>query len=161
MYVYKLNNVYMCMIIYHHENMYYEMMLLTWFVVIDDSQDVHEDVTTVVSVYSTSAVHDTCGKVFVIVLSYNITYDVSEMTTVLVKNNCRWFVYDHFCEWFLMLLTARNCVYLCQYVLSIFVYVLLSCTVLNIFLICTIFISDMLYFYKTRHKMYCYKLKHV
>ena len=125
MYVYKLNNVYMCMIIYHHENMHYEMMLLTWFVVIDDSQDVHEDVTTVVLVNSTSAVHDTCGKVFVIVLSYNITYDVSEMTTVLVKNNCRWSVYDHFCEQFLMLLTARNCVYLFQYVLSIFVYVLL------------------------------------
>ena len=61
------------------------MMLFTWFVVIDDSQDVHDDETAVVLINSTSAVHDTCGKVFVIVLSYNITYDVSEMTTVLVK----------------------------------------------------------------------------
>ena len=82
MYVYKFNNVYMCMIIYHHVNMHYEMMLLTWFVVIDDSQDVHEDVTTVVLVDGTSAVHDTCGKVFVIVLSYNITYDVSDDNSV-------------------------------------------------------------------------------
>ena len=151
----------MCMITYHHENIHYEMMLFTWFVVIDDSQDVNEDETAVVLINSTSSVHDTCGKVFVIVLSYNITYDVSEMTTVLVKNNCWWSVYDHFCEWFLMLLTARNCLYLFQYVLSIFVDVLLSCTVLNIFLICTIPISNMLYFYKTRHKMYCYKLTHV
>ena len=161
MYVYKLNNVYMCMIIYHDENMHYEMMLLTSFVVINDSQDVDAHVTTVVSVDRTSGVHDTCGKVFVIVLSYNMTYDVSEMATVLVENNCRWSVYDHFYEQFLMLFTARNCVYICQYVLSIFVYVLLSCTVLNIFLICTILISNMLYFYRTRHKMYCYKLKHV
>ena len=29
MYVNKLNNVYMCMIIYHHQNMHYEMMLFT------------------------------------------------------------------------------------------------------------------------------------
>ena len=114
MYVYKLNSEYMCMIIYHHENIHDEMMLFTWFVVIDDSQDVHEDETAVVLINSTSAIHDTCGKVFVIVLSYNITYDVSEVTTVLVKNNCRWSVYDHFCEGFLMLLTARNCVYLFQ-----------------------------------------------
>ena len=64
------------MIIYHHENMHYEMILLIWFVVIDDSQNVHEDVTTVVLVDSTSAVHDTSGKAFVIVLSYNIAYDV-------------------------------------------------------------------------------------
>ena len=56
--------------------MHYEMILLIWFVVIDDSQDVHEDVTTVVLVDSTSAVHDTSGKAFVIVLSYNIAYDV-------------------------------------------------------------------------------------
>ena len=100
-------------------------MLFTWFVVIDDSQDVHKDETAVVSINSISVVHDTCGKVFVIVLSCNITYDVSEMTIVLVKNNCRWSVYDHFCEQFLMLLTSRNCVYLFQYVLSIFVDVVL------------------------------------
>ena len=96
MYVNKLNNVYMCMIIYHDENMHYEMMLFTSFVVIHDSQDVDAHVTTVVSVDRTSGVHDICGKVFVIVLSYNMTYDVSEMATVLVKNNCRWSVYDHF-----------------------------------------------------------------
>ena len=64
------------MIIYHHENMHYEMILLIWFLVTDDSQDVHEDVTTAVQVDSTSAVHDTSGKAFVIVLSYNIAYDV-------------------------------------------------------------------------------------
>ena len=75
--------------IIHDENMHYEMMLLTSFVVINDSQDVDVHVTTVVLVDRTSGVHDTCGKVFVIVLSYNMTYDVSEMATVLVKNNCR------------------------------------------------------------------------
>ena len=71
----------MCMIIYHDENMHYEMMLFTSFVVIPDSQDVDADLT-VGSVDRTSGVHDTCGKVFVIVLSYNMTYDVSEMATV-------------------------------------------------------------------------------
>ena len=58
------------------------MMFFTWFVVIDDPQDVNEDETDVVLMDSTSGVHDTSGKVFVIVLNYNITYDVSEMTTV-------------------------------------------------------------------------------
>ena len=58
------------------------MMLFTWFVVIDDSQDVNEDKTDVFLMNSTSAEHDTSGKVFVIVLNYNITYDVPEMTTV-------------------------------------------------------------------------------
>ena len=89
MYVNKLNNVYICMIIYHDEKVHNEMMLFTSFVVIHDSQDADAHVTTVVSVDRTSGVHDTCGKVFVIVLSYNMTYDVSEMATVLVKNNCR------------------------------------------------------------------------
>ena len=61
------------------------MILLIWFVVIDDSQDVDQDMTTGVQMDSTSAVHDGSGKAFVIVLSYNIGYHVSEMTTVLVK----------------------------------------------------------------------------
>ena len=56
--------------------MHYGMILLIWFVVIDDSQNVHQDLTTAVQVDSTSAVHDTSGKAFVIVLSYNIAYDV-------------------------------------------------------------------------------------
>ena len=64
------------MMIYHHDNMHCEIFLLIWFVVIDASQDVHQDLTTAVQVDSTSAVHDTSGKAFVIVLSYNIAYDV-------------------------------------------------------------------------------------
>ena len=64
------------MIIYHHENMHYEMILLIWFVVIDDSQDVDEDMNTGVNMDSMSAVHDGSGKAFVIVLSYNIAYHV-------------------------------------------------------------------------------------
>ena len=47
--------------------MHYEMTLLTSFVVINDSQDVDVHVTTVVSADRTSGVHDTCGKLFVIV----------------------------------------------------------------------------------------------
>ena len=56
--------------------MHYEMILLISFVVIDDSQDVDEDMTTGVQMDSTSAVHDGSGKAFVIVLSYNIGYHV-------------------------------------------------------------------------------------
>ena len=81
MYVNKLNNVYMCMIIYHDQNMHYEMMLFTSFVVVPDSEDTEVDLT-VGSVDRTSGIHDTCGNIFEIVLSYNMTYDVSEMATV-------------------------------------------------------------------------------
>ena len=49
---------------------------------------------------------------FEIVFSYNMTYDVSEMATVWVKTTCRWSVYNHLYELFLMLFTARNCVYI-------------------------------------------------
>ena len=50
--------------------MHYEMILLISFVVIDDSQDVGEDMNTGVNMNSMSAVHDDCGKPFLIVLSY-------------------------------------------------------------------------------------------
>ena len=65
--------------------MHYEMILLISFVVIADSQYVDEDIITEAEMHGTSAVHDGSGKAFVIVLSYNIGYHVSEMTTVLVK----------------------------------------------------------------------------
>ena len=65
--------------------MHYEMMFFTSFVVIHHSQDVDGHMTTVVSVARTSGVHDTCSKVFVIVLNYNMMYHISEMAIVLVK----------------------------------------------------------------------------
>ena len=58
------------MMIYHHESMHYEMIILISFVVIDDTQDVSEDITTGVHMNSTSAVHDDYGKPFLIILSY-------------------------------------------------------------------------------------------
>ena len=58
------------MIIYDHENMHYDMILLISFVVINDSQDVGEDMHTGVNMNTMSAVHDDCGKPFLIVLSY-------------------------------------------------------------------------------------------
>ena len=44
---------------------------------------------TVYSLDRTSGIHYTCGNIFEIVVSYNMTYDVSEMATVLVKTTCR------------------------------------------------------------------------
>ena len=97
------------------------MCIMRWyfftsFVVLADSENVDRDVT-VTSVDGISCVDDTCGKVFVLVLSYNMTYDVLEMATVWVKTTCRWSLSDDFYKWFLMLFTNRNCVYICQYVL--------------------------------------------
>ena len=61
--------------------MHYEMMLFTLLVVVPDSEDVELDIT-VCSFDRTSGIHDTCGNIFEIVLSYNMRYDVSEMATV-------------------------------------------------------------------------------
>ena len=90
MYVNNLNNVYMCMIIYHDENMHYEMMLFTSFVLIHDAQDVDGHVTvasvdrkviddsegdigdvhTAGGTYDSQAISYGSGKPCVIVLSY-------------------------------------------------------------------------------------------
>ena len=69
------------MIICHDGNVHYGMIFFTSFVVVADSENVDRDVT-VTSLDGTSHVDDTCGKVFVLVLSYNMTYDVLEMATV-------------------------------------------------------------------------------
>ena len=90
--------------------MHDKMILLISFVVTDDSQDNEEDIHTGVNMDDTSAVHDGSDKSFVIVLSYKIAYHVQEITTVLVKKDCRWSVYDGLCKSFLMLLGWRNCI---------------------------------------------------
>ena len=58
------------MIVYHHENMHYDMILLIWFVVIDNSPDIDEDIDIVVNMDGMSAVYDDSGNPFLIVLSY-------------------------------------------------------------------------------------------
>ena len=55
--------------------------MFTSFVVLADSEHIDREVT-VTSVDGISHIDDTCGKVFVLVLSYNMTYDVLEMATV-------------------------------------------------------------------------------
>ena len=50
--------------------MHYEMILLIWFVVIDNSPDIDEDIDIVGNMDGMSAVHDDSGNPFLIVLSY-------------------------------------------------------------------------------------------
>ena len=97
------------MIIYHHENMHYEMILLIWFVVIDNSPDVDEDLNTGVNMDSMSAVHDDSGNPLPIVLSYQICISCTRDHNIVTKKDCRWFVYDDMFKSFLILLSSRNC----------------------------------------------------
>ena len=50
--------------------MHYEMILLIWFVVIDNSPDIDEDIDIMGNMDGMSAVHDDSGNPFLIVLSY-------------------------------------------------------------------------------------------
>ena len=77
------------MMIYHHENMHYEMILLIWFVVIDNSPDVDEDMHTVVNMDGMSAVHDDSGNPFLIVLSYKNCISCTRDDNILTKKDCR------------------------------------------------------------------------
>ena len=71
----------MHMIIYYDGHVHYEMTFFTSFVVLADSENIDSEVV-VTSDDGISCIDDTCGNVFVLVLSYNMTYDVLEMATV-------------------------------------------------------------------------------
>ena len=110
--------MYTCVLLY----MMMAMCIMRWylftsFVVVDDSENIDREVTITSDDDVISCIDDTFGKVFVLVLSYNMRCDVLEMATVWVKTTCRWSLFDDFYKWFLMLFTNRNCVYICQYVL--------------------------------------------
>ena len=97
------------------------MCIMRWhfftsFVVLADSENIDSEVV-VTSDDGTSHIDDTCGNVFVLVLGYNMTYDVLEMATVWDKTTCMWSLFGDFYKWFLMLFANRNCVYMCQHVL--------------------------------------------
>ena len=73
------------MMIYHHENMHYEMILLIWFIVIDISPDVDEDIHTVVNMDGMSAVYDDSGNPFLIVLSYKNCISCTRNDNIVTK----------------------------------------------------------------------------
>ena len=107
MYVNNLNNVNMCMIIYHDENLHYEMMLFTSFVLIHDAQDVDGHVTlasvertgiddsegdigdvhTAGGTYYSQAISYGSGKPCVIVLSYTNCISYRTLCKSVCKND--------------------------------------------------------------------------
>ena len=74
------------------------MLVLICFVVIPDSLDGSTHTGIGSDKNSMSCVHDDCGKLFVIFLSYTNAYHIQETRTVLVKEDCRWSIYDDLCK---------------------------------------------------------------
>ena len=100
------------MIIYHHENNHDYIVVLILIVVVDDSHASRQNTDTRVDESCKSSIHDDPGNSFVIVQVTKIAYHIQEISTVLVKNNCRWCVYHDLCKSFLILFSYKNCVYL-------------------------------------------------
>ena len=84
-----MTHVDICIIIHNHENNHDLMVVLICFVVIPDSLDGSRHKDTASDEKSMLCVHDDCGKLFVIFLSYRNPYHIQETKTVLVKEDCR------------------------------------------------------------------------